>query len=181
LDLGFAAAFLALLAGFSPVTAFFAAPFFAVVVFFVAEGFFAVAVFFVVAVVFFGAAFLVVDCAFLASDVYFLAVEPVVFGRDEVPPEDFFSAVALGVLVFGAARAEVVFLAVVVFAEAAFAFVVEGFFAAGLVVGLVVFVAGLVFSLAAAAPLGASLTLPEGPFGRTNVPFSAPCVIALFS
>jgi len=40
---------------------------------------------------------------------------------------------------------------------------------------------GAAFSLPASErALGANFTFPEGPFGRTNSPFSAPCAIALF-
>jgi len=59
----------------------------------------------------------------------------------------------------------------------------------GLAAGLVVADLGLVadlevglFSLVAASvdlDLGASLTLPEGPLGRTKIPFSSPVVMAL--
>jgi hypothetical protein len=100
------------------------------VVFFVVDGFFTAAVFFVVAVFFVAAGFFVVVCAFFASEVYFFAVVPVVFGREVVPPDDFFSDTALGEVFFAVA-------------EVAFGLVVEDFFD----VGLVVFVAGLVFCI----------------------------------
>lgn len=76
-------------------------------------------------------------CAFLASDVYFFAVEPVLFGREVVPPDDFFSETAFDGLFFDTVRTEAVFFTV------AFGLLVEDFF----VVGLVVFVAGLVFCM----------------------------------
>jgi hypothetical protein len=106
------------------------APFFAVVVFFV-EGFFVATDFFVVA------AFFDVVCVFFAKDVYFFDEEPVVFGREVVPP-DFFSET---VLFFGTVRTEGVFFTATVFAEVVFGLVVEDFF----VDDLIVFVVGLVF------------------------------------
>lgn len=72
------------------------------------------------------------------------------------------------------------FLAVGTFAAA-------GFFLVGPVTVFVaslalVFEAGLEFSLAAPVlTLGANLTLPEGPLGKTKTPFSAPTVIARFN
>jgi len=147
--LGFAAAFF----GFdSPVTAFLAGAFFAVLAFL--AGFFAAAA----AVL----AFPVVVFDFLATDVYFLGpavVAVVVVLGLEVALVIFGLAAGTGFLVTA------VFLVVVLLA------LVAGFL-----------LAGLVFSLAASlCPFPASLTLPEGPFGRTKTPLSAPCVMALLS
>jgi len=146
--------FVAAFFGFdSPVTTFLAGTFFAVLAF-LAIGFFAAV----------GLAFPVV-LAFFAVDVYFLVVDA---GFDRVVLAAAFGlAVAVvGVLAFNGFLAVVVFLAV-----AGLALVVAGFLAAG-----------LVFSFAASLfPFVASLTFPEGPLGKTNVPFSAPCAMALLS
>jgi len=143
----------------SPVTAFLAAGFFALLAF-LATGFLT-AVFLPLAVVF----------DFFAVEVYFL-VEAVV----ALVAVDFDTAFGLADVVeafaFSGLLAAVDFFTVVAFLEVVdLALVIAGFL-----------VAGFVFSLAASLfPFPASLTLPEGPFGRTNVPFSAPCAIALLS
>jgi len=154
-----AGAFLALEAGVSPVTAFFAAPFLMEVVF-LATGFFFVTVFLGVAVDFLAAG------AFLAAG--FVA------GFDS--PDDFFVVVVfpffvvavafvflIGLLAGGSLCVEVLVMLL--------GFALVGFFAAGFAFSLVAW----------GDALGASLTLPEGPLGSTNVPFSAPWVIALLS
>jgi len=151
-DLAAATSFLA-----SPVAVFFVAPFLATLVFFVVvDGFLAAAVFLVVTAFFTG--------VFFAAEVYFLVVEVglagLVFAVDDPPPN-------LLVVVFFAAKG---------FVAGALGFVVAGFVTADLLE------TGLVFSLVASArALGASLTFPEGPFGRRNVPFSLPVVMARFS
>jgi len=130
----------------SPVTAFLAGAFFAVLAF-LAAGFFAAVVL----------AFPLV-LAFFAVDVYFLVVGVAAAG--------FVVGALREVLAFNGFFAVIVFLVVV-----ALALVAAGFLGAG-----------LVFSLAASLfPFPASLTLPEGPLGRTKVPFSAPCAMALLS
>jgi len=160
-------AFLALEAGVSPVTAFFAAPFLVVVVFF-ATGFFFVTVFLGVAVDFLAAgAFLAVG---LAAD---LAAG---FAAGFDSPDDFFVVavfaffavavafvVLIGLLAGGSLCVEVLVMLL--------GFALAGFFGAGFAFSLVAW----------GVALGASLTLPEGPLGSTNVPFSAPWVIALLS
>jgi len=97
---------------------------------------------------------------FFAVDVYFLVVAVVAAGFD--------------VVAFSLAAAVVEVVEVLAF---------NGFFVVVFLVLTVGFLAvGLAFSLAASLfPFPASLTLPEGPFGRTNVPFSAPCAMALLS
>jgi len=166
-DLGadLAAAFLALVAAETPVTVDLAAPFLAVVDFLTGAPFFA-------------SAFLPIvpeDFAFLAADAYFL-----VAGADLAAARLFFgAAVVVAVLAFAlaAGRAAGAFLAVEDFAV--LVGVVVDFLEGGLAVGLL---AGVAFSLAASLrALGASLTFPEGPFGRIKVPFSAPWVMALLS
>jgi len=148
LAFGFVAAFFGL---DSPVTAFLAGVFFAVLAF-LAAGFFAAA-----------ALPFPVVFDFFAVDVYFLVVAVVAAGFDIVAFG--LAAVVVEVLAFNGFFVIVVFLIVVL------ALVTVGFLAAG-----------LAFSLAASLfPFPASLTLPEGPFGRTNVPFSAPCAMALLS
>jgi len=152
--------FLALAAADSPVAVVLAAPFLVVVDFLVEATFFA-------------GAFLAVvpaDFAFLAADVYFLVV-----GADLVAARLLFGAVAVLAFDLDTGRATGVFLSVEDFAVlAAVGDFLEAGFAAGLLAGA--------FSLAASLrALGASLTFPEGPFGRTKVPFSAPWVMALLS
>ena len=144
----------------------FAATFFFSVVF--AVTFFAAGFFETVAVVFFVAA-----AAFLgaAAGAFFV----------EVVAEAFFAAGAADFFVAAAAG----FLVVVAFALAA----VVGFLAAGLAAGLVAAVgffttpAGFVFSLVASDLLflGASLTLPEGPFGNVKIPPFSPETMAALS
>lgn len=155
LDVGTAFAFdLAAATSFlaSPVAVFFVAPFLATLVFFVVvDGFLAAAVFLVVTAFFTG--------VFFAAEVYFLVVEVglagLVFAVDDPPPN---------------------LLVVVFFAAKGFVAGALGFVTADLLE------TGLVFSLVASArALGASLTFPEGPFGRRNVPFSLPVVMARFS
>jgi len=82
-----------------------------------------------------------------------------------------------GFLVVEAFSVDLVLLAGAFFVGAAFAFSVA-FFTVELFLG------GLVFSLESAVALGrlgASLTLPEGPLGKTKVSFSAPRVRAKLS
>jgi len=161
LDAGFGFA-LVLEAGFfaSPVTAFFAAPFLVFDTFFlVTGGFFAVVTFLVVAVVFFGAAggFLAV----VEAAGFFVVVTLVVRTLGFVPP---FTVCVVGFLVVAALVAAGLALEVV-------DLVVAGFL-----------VVGLVFSLAAPVrTLGASFTFPEGPLGRTKMPFSLPWAMARLS
>jgi hypothetical protein len=156
LDVDLVTAFLALDAAVAPVTVVLAAPF--LVVAFLAE------------VVFF-AGFLAAapeDFAFLDEDAYFLLVE-----ADLAVARLVFVVVATLALDLVTGRAGV-FLAVNVLAGAA-----VDFLEAGLETGLL---AGVAFSLAASLrALGASLTFPDGPFGRRKVPFSAPWVMALLS
>jgi len=148
-DLGLEVAFFDL---DSPVTALLAGAFFAVLAFL--AGFFAVA----------GLAFVVVDLAFFADDVYFLAVGVVlvlvilaVLGLVAVVE-------VLVVLAFKGFLTVVLFLTVVTF-----------FVVLGLDLEVASFLtAGLAFSFAASLCCTASLTFPEGPLGRTKVPFSAP-------
>jgi len=148
--------FVAIFFGFnSPVTAFLAGGFLAVLAFLAVDFFAAVDLTFCIVL------------AFFAVEVYFLVVPAVVAGF------------AVGVLAaFG-------LVAVMVDVLAFNGFFVEADFLAVMDLILVVaglFAAGLVFSFAASLiPFPASLTLPEGPFGRTNVPFSAPCAMALLS
>jgi len=163
LDVGAAFAFDLTAAGFlaSPVTDFFAVPFLTVVVFFVVVvDFLAAAVFLVVRVAF-------LTGSFFAVEVYFLVVAV-----------DLVVAFFAAVVAFDAppSRPVVVFFVAVGFAMAALGLAGTGFVPADLLE------TGLVFSLAASTrAFGANLTLPEGPFGRTNVPFSLPVVMARFS
>jgi len=142
----------------SPVTAFLAGAFFAVLAF-LAAGFFAVVVL----------AF-PVALAFFAVDVYFLVVVVVV-------------AVAAGFVVGALVALGLAATGVEVLAFNGFFVVIAFFVVVALALAAAGFLeAGLVFSLAASPfPFPASLTLPEGPLGRTNVPFSAPCAMALLS
>jgi len=152
LGFGFVAAFFGL---GSPVTAFLAGAFFAVLAF-LAAGFFAAVV------LPFPVAF-----DFFAVDVYFFVVAVVAAGFDVAALAAFgLAAAVVEVLAFNGFLVVVAFLTVVDLALVAVGFLV----------------AGLAFSLAASLfPFPASLTLPEGPLGRTNVPFSAPCAMALLS
>jgi len=110
------------------------------------------------------------DFAFFAAEAYFLVV-----GADLVVVRVLGAAAAVA-FDLAAGRAAGAFLAGEGFAALAGA--VVDFLEAGLAAGLL---AGA-FSLAASLrDLGASLTLPEGPFGRMKVPFSAPWVMALLS
>jgi len=154
LGFGFAAAFF----GFdSPVTAFLAGAFLALLAFLVA-GFFTTVV------------FLVVVFDFFAVDEYFLVAPTagVVAGLDIVA----FGLAVLEALVFKGFLVVVdFFIGVAFLVTVDFVLVAAGFLEAG-----------LAFSLAASLlPFPASLTFPEGPLGRTKVPFSAPCAIALLS
>jgi hypothetical protein len=103
-----------------------------------------------------------------AFAVGFLAVVVVFFFTTGFFAGAFFVVVVLVVFLTGAAFLAVVPLA---FVEAAGFFVVDDFLTAGLEFSL----------LAEALTFGASLTFPEGPLGNTNVPFSAPLAMALFS
>jgi len=116
LDRGFAGDFLE-----SPVAAFLAAPFFAVVTFLVVVAdFFVEAVFFVVAVDFFA-----VD--FLAADVYFLVVGVAVL----VVAAAFFAVTVVLALDLATAREAEAFFVGAALAGAALAFAAAGFFTAG--------------------------------------------------
>jgi len=178
----FLAAALAFAGAVSPVTAFFAAPRLeGAVVFFVVAAFFAGA-FFVEAALGLAAAGLVAavlaeaglaGAGFAALDFVVEVVRVVPVALDAV----FFAPLALALALvavvrgFGAAFFTLVDLVVV-------ALVVFGLAATlGLTAGL--------FSLAAEVslfpPFGESFTRPEGPFGRTNSPFSAPLAMALLS
>jgi len=154
LGFGFAAAFFGL---DSPVTAFLTGAFLALLAF-LAAGFFATVV------------FLVVVFDFFAVDVYFLVAPTagVIAGLDVV----VFGLAVLEVLAFKGFLVIVDFFVGVAFLVVVdFVLVAAGFLEAG-----------LAFSFAASLlPFPASLTLPEGPLGRTKVPFSAPCAIALLS
>jgi len=151
------AAFLGFAAGFlAPVTAFLTAPFLAVVGF-LAAGFFTLAAFFEVAGAFLAWA------VFFAAEVYFLVAEGV------------------GLVAVEEAGVRLVLTAAAFLAGAR---AVDAFFVvAGLVALAEDFLTtGVAFSLAASArTLGASLTLPEDPLGRTNMPFSLPEVMARLS
>jgi len=150
-------AFLALAAAETPVTAVLAVPFLVT--------FFAGVVFFT--------GFLVVVPAFLAEDAYFLVVEAglgvvrLVFGAAVVVATLALDLVTGRAGVFLVEDFEVLDGGAVAFLEAGFAELL---------------LAGVAFSFAASLrPFGASLTFPDGPFGRTKVPFSAPWVMALLS
>jgi len=166
LAVGFlAATALALAGALAPVTAFFAAPRFDEgVVFFTGADFLPATVFFGA-----GAAFALVAADFVAE--FFAAAAGFLVVTD-LPVVVAFAFVAG-------------FLAVVALAVAAFvvAALVAIFAGRDLVAGLGAAFAGL-FSLEAEvsvtlAALGGSFTRPEGPLGRTKVPFSAPVVMAL--
>jgi len=146
----------------SPVTAFLAGAFFTVLAFL--AGFFAVVLVFPVVVL-----------DFFAADVYFLGVVVLAGVLDGVALVAFGFAAAAGALA-GFSVVVVVAVAVGFLVVVVFLVVVLLALAAGFLLG------GLVFSLAASlCPLPASLTLPEGPFGRTKTPFSAPWAMALLS
>jgi len=160
-----------LAAGFLVVAAFFAESFFAVEIFLEAAGFLEEVTFGVEAVAFFA-------CDdFLATDVYFFVFVPLALGA-RAGAALVREAGVLAFVVFGA-------LALVDLVEGAFAlaFVVEAFEAlTGALTLDAGFFAGVVFSFAASwLTFGASLTLPEGPFGRTKIFFSLPDVIARLS
>jgi len=162
----FLAAVLALDVAVVPVTTFFAgARLLAVVVFFAATGL----ALGLPAMTFLGAAFLtVVALGFAGTCVDFLTVAAALPAEAALVGLDDLVVDALVVVDLAAVGFEVVDLAVVDFGLAVAAFLEAGLFS-------------FAAEDSAGLDLGASLTLPERPLGRTNTPFSVPEVMALDS
>lgn len=166
------AAALALDAGVVPVTAFFADPL-------VLEVFFFVAAVDVDALALPTTVFLVVAAAFFTG-AFFAGAALVAFAGAAALAMGFFVVFAAGLV---AVLDAVLLAGLVADLDAGLVAVLDAGLAADLEAGLVaVFETGLEFSLESEAlTLGASLTLPEGPLGRTNTLPSTPDEIALFN